>query len=234
MGRINCPKHNDTVASCYVYPNGAYCYAGCGMIPKRELAQLTGVPIEALKTGSHEVTREPEDLVKRHSYIASLPLQPHRGFRLPTDATGYYLLYPGSLYYLKRQFTQLPKYIGAAGHRRPLYVAHLGSLRRVLVVEGEFNAASIGCAIKDVTVISPGGAGNFESRDLLDMCTQFSEVTAVADADAAGISALMKFKAACIIRGLPVTTHIVERDANEIHQLLGLPAVKAEYEGILK
>lgn len=215
LRRFVCPRHQDSTPSLVAYSaTSAYCFACRVTIPLSE----AGVE------GTVEVpTLPPEDLTAKVAYIEALPKKLIRGFDLPYDSMGYYLVWPYGVYYKYRKFVDgEPKYIGPRGHKPPLlkYQAPYGT-NTAIVVEGEFNAKSI-VHVYDASmdVYCPGSAGNFygkSSEGLLTALQRYRRIFIIADQDAAGAKAAIELKSRLLARG-QAYTHIDlwAKDANDI------------------
>ncbi len=222
--KIRCPKHDDQTPSLQVYNNGAFCFAGCGLIPLSDLG---------LKPG--EVTQEEkyvEDLDQVFLKINNLPLGDFRGFKLPHDPQGYYIVWPNHTYYKRRNFSGKPKYKGPAGLSPPIFWVRQGTADTLLVVEGEFDALSAALALPELDVMSPGSTSNF-NRKLLTELKPYANIILIADSDPAGIEAVIGL-GALIHAELPGATfkRVLKAsggaDLNELHTSIGIDAVRQE------
>lgn len=227
MGKVRCPRHEDTHPSVEVYENGGYCFSGCGSIPLSELGLTneTQRPKERIR----------EDLAARRAYISTLPVGTFRGFSFPYDERGFYLLFPGSEYYKQRLFNpgKRGKYLNPTGHPQPLFKARLLSLPTLFLVEGEFNCLSIAEAFKESDVISPGSAGDFYSKKTVSLFTHlpyYDKIIIVVDRDAAGVAAAINAKTLLKNKAKQIKILFMEEDANQIHEEKGIAALRAEIE----
>lgn len=163
---------------------------------------------------------EAEDLEAAYAYIDSLPLTSVRGLMLPTDGKSYFITWPNRDYYKRRFFESTgPKYIGATGHERPLFIANYAGGDTCVLVEGELNALSIAKACPELSVVSPGGAGDFNSKRLkrhLHSLVLFSTIIVVADDDRAGHEALILGASYLSAKGFQVRTMRMAPDANDL------------------
>lgn len=216
--KILCPFHKEETPSCNIYSNGFFCF-GCGA--RGPLTGLVGVKLPPAEELEPE---PPEDLELSLAGISARTVPTKvRGLTLPADARGYYLIWPDKDYYKLRVWEpgKGPKYLGARGHRRPLYWARRQAHSTLLLVEGEINALSLLEALKDESydIVSPGGCGDFtpkKIREHLPTYLGYDTIIVVADGDKAGaeaiINALSVFWANKINAvGLPMTP-----DANEM------------------
>jgi 5S rRNA maturation endonuclease (ribonuclease M5) len=220
--QIRCPKHEDNVASCKVYADGAYCFAGCGFIPLEEL----GIP-------KSEVPEEKyvEDLKERLTYIKGLPVDVYRGFPLPHDLDGYYIIWPDNSYYKLRLNTSAKsKYRMPAGHKANLFWTRKQHRPVVCVVEGEFEAMSVAAAIPEWDVVSPGGVSNFKNKENLTQFLKYSKIIIATDDDAPGIKAAMEISQVLTYKVAYVTRIYkkAEKDFNDIYCQDGKDALREE------
>ena len=186
MPNLRCPRHDDRVPSMKVYSNGAFCFSGCGFIPLQDLG---------LKPG--DFTQEEvyvEDVEETLSKVDNLPKKPYRGFSLPCDAYGAWLVWPDRSYYKYRRFTGLPKYRGPAGVTQPPLWVRQGTSETLLVVEGELDALSAALAMEELDVMSPGSSTNF-NRKLLPSLNRYGNIIIIADDDGAGLDAVINLGA---------------------------------------
>lgn len=216
---IKCPHHNDDTASLAVYDNGAYCF-GCGY--------RNGDYVSHDK----EEYRYVEDIEKTIQYIGSLKWAHVRGLDLPCDDSGYYILWPTKDYYKFRGFdgnSNLPKYRGPSGIPKPLYICSTNDEHTLAVCEGEINALSL-ALVSTVSIVSPGGAGDFYSKRLikdLAFYTQYAKIHVIVDADAAGTKAAIELKSRLIQAGkTDVIIHLLEKDFNDILVQDGIESLK--------
>lgn len=237
MSKVNCPYHNDDTASMEIYPDSAYCF-GCGArVTHKELeAKLSGTGTKyPFRYHSSSVRSYKENIAESIARISKLPTKEIRGFNLPYDDTGYYLVWPDGKYYLKRMWgsDNKNKYKGPAGHRRPIFECLTADIRdqgkTLLVVEGEFNALSAflsGPWYEDI--ISPGAASNFNSEELYKYCLPYKRVCVIVDKDAAGVLAGLELKNKLLTKDRRVVLFPVERDFNELLTTEGVGAVAAQ------
>lgn len=220
-----CPRHKEDTPSAHAYHDGYKCY-GCGATgPLSELGLPAGERIEYTYV---------EDVAATITYIKSLPKKEIRGFPLHYNSRGYYLLWPSEEYYKLRieGADSGSKYRGPSGHSKPPFVISKGNGDHLVLVEGEFNALSYGLCEPSATIISPGGAGDFYSRNgesALKTYSTYSRVDLVVDADAAGAQAAIETKAKLITLGCPeVKIHLVDKDFNDILVQDGKEALRGE------
>ncbi len=183
--RILCPNHKEETPSFVIYPDGhGHCY-GCGYRTKATHPDMM----------DEKIIPDYAKLERKIQEIKSLPKKLIRGFDLPVDQDGYYLVWPDEKYYKYRLFSDdKNRYRSPGGYSKPLYVGRdCGKSSPLIIVEGEFNAASIVMVTKGVTVVSPGGASEFYSKsklnEYLPLYLRHSKIIIVADDDDAGKTA---------------------------------------------
>lgn len=231
LRRILCPNpdHIESTPSFVIYPNGVgHCF-GCGY---RKYSSR----IQALYSHYGMDTIEAEDLEETFSYINTLPRKSVRGLLLPSDERSYYVCWPGDTYY-KRRFLETasgPKYIGARGHKKPLFVLSGEDEKQAFIVEGEINALSVKEAFPGITVISPGGCGDFTSDkqdSYLQYYLSFSNIVVVMDSDNASREALIRFASKLYSRkgNQRISPITVDMDANDMLQQFGVQKLKDEF-----
>lgn len=211
--RILCPFHEEGTPSCVIYSDHFRCY-GCGEYGP--LSRLSGKNVRIPE--GHDP--EPEDLEASFRYIESLPFKKIRGLLLRADDRAYYITWPHEGYYKKRFFkdTGGPKYIGAAGHKKPPYWGTRRLSDTLIIVEGELNAMSIGHAT-DFDVMSPGGVGDFSAQRAklyLQSTADYSTILIVADKDAPGAQAVIELLGVLRGRGQRVGAKLMAPDANDV------------------
>lgn len=204
-----CPRHEDTHPSCEVYPEGGFCFAGCGSIPLEELGVEPGeVP-----------PKEKEDLELKYKYIVNLDETIVRGFPFFHDLQGFYIQYPESLYYAYRRYDNNPRYLYPTGHQAPLFWCRKQHHNTLWLVEGQLNALSIAKAFPKADVCSPGSAGMFDSKQLrkhLIELSKYSSIVIVVDADNSGIKAVIEAKGLLMSTVKYVSYVLMEEDANDV------------------
>lgn len=209
--RMHCPRHEEKTPSCVIYPTHAYCYGGCGKIPLEELG---------VKPDHYPTPRPKEDLVAKRKYIETLPKKAIRGFDLPYDDLGYYLLFDGSPYYKLRLWDDNApsRYQNPTGHSQPLFVARRGKSSTVFLVEGEINSLCVAEAFPDDTTISPGSAGEFLTerfKYLLTCVHNNCTLVIVVDRDGPGVAAAIAAKSLFMNKSR-VHIALMQDDANEV------------------
>jgi hypothetical protein len=218
--KVLCPRHFEKTPSCELYPNGwAHCFS-CNANFK-----YADIP------DAEVVEPEPEDLEASLAYIEALPLKAIRGLEFPADRKGYYLIWPDRSYYKLRFFEGTPKYIGAKGHERGLFMARWGLDAPLVLIEGEINALSVAKACPDLNVISPGSASDFSERRLkqgLRYIVNYSKILLVADRDGPGAEAVINGMSVLSNRVQGVKGHLMSPDANETLVSGGCEKLKEE------
>lgn len=210
MERVYCPRHQESTPSCVIYDTHAYCYGGCGRIPLAEIGrEAAGTP----------TPRYREDLTQTRKYIDALPTKPIRGFNLPFDDLGYYLVFPGADYYKRRNWSDAgAKYKNPSGHSQPPYWARRDHYPTLALCEGEFNAMSLAQALPAWDVVSPGSASDFKTDKtrhfLLTYCIHYSTIVIIADHDGPGTEAAIHAKALLFGRVPHVSIVLMKQDAN--------------------
>lgn len=233
MGRVvksvKCPHHsggNENTPSLKLYDDGGeWCFA-CNWYK----------PGDGSVNEYVQETRPKENLEETLSYIDTLPIKPYRGLTLPCDDVSAYIVWPCRGYYKRRFFTPnstQPKYIGAFGHEKPLFVLH-GNITHLIIVEGELNALSLKAAYPEYTIVSPGGASDMVSRKYdtyLPMYLRWHNLMVVVDDDEAGNKALLGLMGQLRARDPYKHIHTVRKkkpDANEILERHGCDRLKEE------
>lgn len=231
LTRILCPRHQEKTPSCIVYSNGYKCYS-CGAWGP--LSDLTGVPLPPI-----EPEQEPEDLEATFAYIDSLPKQEIRGLMLPVDGKGYYIVWPGRKYYKYRFFEPgKAKYIGARGHQKPMFLGGYGIGDTCVVIEGEINALSLAQAFPGLTILSPGGSGDFSQKRTIQYYRMYyrfyDKIVILVDQDAAGARAAMDLMGYLKARGHQVHWKLMKPDANDLLCGGGSAKLQEEIRSVLE
>lgn len=224
--RYKCPKHQERTPSAVVYGEQYFCFGCSARGPVTEL----GVTPDA------EDARYVEDIKETYLYIDQLPRLSIRGLSLPSDGGGYFVPWPDRSYYKYRRFDAEGaggKYRSPSGVKPTLLKARMAEGSILVIMEGEINALSTALALESVhspiSVVSPGGAGNFKGR-LSEECVKaaslFDTVYIVCDSDSAGASAAIQLKISLVAAGKHRTfIELWQNDANEVlvsHGLKGL------------
>jgi len=219
--KIHCPFHAENTQSCVVYETHYHCY-GCGA--HGPLSALGGKVADMAPKEKYV-----ENLKEKLDYIASLPTKTIRGFNLPYDDCGYFLLWPSGDYYKLRVWNPdaKDKYRGPAGHAKPVFWARRDPASSsvpkgtLALVEGEFNALSTAEAFPEWDVMSPGSASDFKTdkfkKYVLTIVRYYRTVIIQTDRDGAGTEAAIHTKGLLLnkVPNLPIV--LMSRDANEIY-----------------
>lgn len=215
--RVRCPFHNEKTPSLVRRREDWYCYGSCAKAYSIEEVAKKGISEEY----EEDEDREREDLVETFRYIKTLPTREIRGLRFPADSRGYYICWPDDSYYKYRLFNpgKGSKYIGPVGYRPPLFWAKKGSLSTLAIVEGEINALTVAKAQESWSVVSPGSATCFSSRNLSTYLTEFKKynrVIVVLDDDPAGLKGFIEAKSLFLYK-LPFVDYVMvpKPDLNE-------------------
>lgn len=220
-----CPRRPEKTPSAHAYGDHFFCF-GCGARgPVTELGLEPGERLEFTYV---------EDLQSTLDYVGTLPRKEIRGFQLPYNERGYYLVYPNNDFYKFRiaGADSGNKYRGPSGHTKPPFVVSKGNGDHLVLTEGEFNALSFAVLEASMAVVSPGGAGDFYSRGnerYLREYARYGRIDIVVDADAAGAQAAIETKARLITLGCPdVRIHLCEVDFNDVLVNRGKEALRDE------
>jgi hypothetical protein len=219
--RYKCPKHEESTASAVVYGQTYHCF-GCGA--NGPVTELGLSPTEKVEP---EYVENLDDTIQ---YIRLLPTGSFRGFELHCNRNGYYLVWPDSDYYKFRRHAGDPKYKGPTGYKKPPFVVRKDSLFTLCLVEGEFNALTLGELDLNVDIVSPGGAGDFYSaqgKKYLPYYAMYDTVYIIVDSDAAGIQAAIETKVGLMSHGCrDVKVVFMEKDFNDIFTQEGKAAAE--------
>lgn len=233
--KILCPWHREETPSCHVYSDGYKCF-GCG-----KAGPLSDLPEGEYHASAEKAPKYVEDVASSIAKIQTYPRCTIRGLSLYDTTDSYYLVWPEGQYYIRRYKESVAgksKYKCPAGVPRPLYVARHAPDRNILViVEGELNAASIGLACGDISVVSPGSAGDFYSaggRGHLGYYRAYPSIYLLVDKDAAGAAAAIELKSLLMKTNPATYIHLMEQDANDILVQHGKEKLKETIEGILE
>lgn len=221
-----CPHHEEKTPSAVAYANSYFSFC-CGR--SGPLSELGLSPSDRVQITYVEDIRTSIDRIK------TLPKQEIRGFQLHADDRGYYLIWPDSNYYKRRVYgaDASNKYRGPSGHTKPPFVAQEGDSDHLVLIEGEFNALTFALLESRSVVVSPGGAGDFYSKNgtrHLGDYARYGRVDIVVDSDAAGAQAAIETKAKLLTLGCPdVRIHLMAgKDLNDIFVENGKEALRDE------
>jgi 5S rRNA maturation endonuclease (ribonuclease M5) len=222
--KISCPggTHEDVNPSCGVYSDGnGYCFA-------------CNTTFRDVVKPDPTVIKYVENVPEKVKYIQSLPKQTIRGFELPFDSAGYYILWPSLDYYKLRRWDNnhsLGRYLSPSGVTKPWFVANQSKSKTLVLVEGEINAMSVAKVLPTTQVISPGSASNFSdaySRNKLTELTGYSKVVLLVDADGPGFEAAIKVKQLIKHQVPDIVINTMKEDANSILVAYGETALRKE------
>jgi len=147
-----------------------------------------------------------------------LPKANIRGLSLPCDSDSYYICFTPNKYYKRRFFDESKgKYRCPSGHAKPLFIADDSNVPYLLIEEGELNALSmveVGC----MSVVSPGGVGDFDKSEYLDYYKNYKYIAIIVDHDAAGASAAIKLYSKLVKHTPYIKVSMWSEDANELLQ----------------
>lgn len=224
--RYLCTRHRESTPSVVVYADHGWCF-GCAQ----------KIPLDEIGLTQEDAYREAEYQEDLHATLAtidSLPKQKIRGFQLPFNSRGYYLVYPCRTYYKFRLVgaEKGSKYRGPSGHKKPYFEVVKGQYPNLALVEGEFNALSLAAIEAPLDVISPGGAGDFYSKgadNYLRQVMHYETIYLVVDNDAAGAQAAIEAKAKLMALGhSDVQIKLVSKDFNDVYTEGGREALRQE------
>lgn len=218
--RILCPYHDDNEPSMVVYGEWAHCFV-CKAHPK---ASELGLPnIEEIKA-----RKKPDDIKSNLQYIDSLPTKKIRGFDLPYNDFGYYLVWPDRSYYKRRNWEGKSRYISPRGIQKPLFEYRYAA-NNLVIVEGEFNAASLQESVKgDFKIVSPGPAS--ELVKYIKLYLPYRKIIIVVDRDAAGVVHGVDLKERLLRHNKHATLVPVVKDYNAIYEEEGQEALKKTFK----
>lgn len=212
MSKISCPFHVERTASLEMYPDGGYYCFGCGK--RGRISELPGNYSAPLET-----SREVENLAESVAHIKTLPVVQVRGLELPCDGESVYILWPDGTFYNRRFFEGETKYKCPSGHKkRPLWANVVQDKKYLCVVEGELNALSVAKACPWISVVSPGGAGDFYSRaanDWVCVAAGYERLALLCDSDRAGAMAGIEAKSLLLKHTPHVSIVLMDTDAND-------------------
>ena len=223
--KILCPFHEERTPSCHLYEEHYHCFS-CG----------ARGPIDALDVevkATRKPPQPPEDILNSVNRIVGYPVKNIRGFDLHFDDAGYYLIYPFGKFYLKRYWVD--GYYYPRGHKVPVYQPNLVmGTGKLYIVEGQFNALTlVDLDVVGETVVSPGPATKFNTKEVQELCLQYETVYIIVDKDVAGVVAghlLYSF----LVDRIPVVQLIaVEEDFNDIYVREGKEKAKQTIAQIL-
>jgi hypothetical protein len=172
------------------------------------------------------------NLEEKNKYIQGLSTRMIRGLQLPFDHLGYYIQYPGTKFYKRRNWIGEPRYTAPSGHRPPLLIMP-GTSSHLVVVEGEMNALSLYDALPDeVKIVSPGPASDFMRH--IKAYDHYYHVTLILDNDASGIVHGWQTKETLLSNGVRAKLVLVNRDFNDMLDKDGKEALLKYYREVTK
>lgn len=229
--KIHCPFHNDSTPSMVIYPTNAYCF-GCG---KSATHQEVGLA----NRFTRRATYPKEDMEASLKRIAKLPTKLERGFNLPYDDLGYYIVYPKQVYYTKRLFNPPKpslKYKSPYGHAKKLYIPSFSKNTKTLfIVEGQLNALSFS-AITTFMTISPGAASDLNRREFVNYYLRYPSMCIIVDKDPAGVAAAIELKTTLVKQGkkVVITALTKPKDFNYLYVNEGPESLKEQEQKALE
>lgn len=197
---------------------------------------MAEVAAKGVSADYEEDEDEPEDIAKEFRYIESLPRRTIRGLQLPADDRGYFIAWPGGVYY-KYRFHDAKggsKYLGPRGHKPPLFWVRKKGQKTLVIVEGEINGLSLGQAFPEYDICSPGSASMFNSQNLSKHLTEFlkyDNILVVLDDDAAGIKGLIETKAFFLYKHPFVSFIRMSPDCNDVLSEQGPEFLRKKLQG---
>jgi len=214
--KVLCPKHDDTNPSMEIYPDGGFCFVCGAFIPIAEMPNEEGFII---------TKKENENVQEKIEYIKQLPSERIRGLSFPKGPEGFYIIWPGNVFYKLRTTHDQPRYKGPRGLRAPLFRLD-GNNGVLVVVEGEINALSLAEAypVRTFTIASPGSCSEFNRH--VDTYKQFKTIIIFADNDPAGIANGYILKETLLKSGKSVILILLDTDFNDLLQQGGPELVR--------
>lgn len=211
-----------------VYADGlCHCF-GCGI-------SVTAASLGIIPPVQDQPRAAAENIQEQVKYILSLPKAQIRGLELPVDQDSYYILWPDHAFYNRRFFEGTTKYKCPTGHsKRPLWAWQAVNKNYLCIVEGEINALSIARSCPWVSVMSPGGAGDFYSRtsdSWLPDVMGYGAIALICDEDRAGALAGIELKAKLLKHTPNVSIVLMKEDANDWLVKYGQKALAEEITG---
>lgn len=233
--KIHCPYHADDTPSMNIYPDHAYCF-GCGK--KVSLEELEALHPISPKSRPNPFTRnrlQKENIENTIKRLYSLQKKEIRGVDMPYDESGYYIIYPGAKYYVKRLWDGLSsnKYRSPYGHGKVLFIKEQGLVKdTLLIIEGQMNALSA-LEVTDLSVCSPGSANDLTNSKFLPVYLQYSKFCIIVDRDAPGVINALRLQDALVKSGKRVAIHAVSEDLNKLLVEHGKERVRVEIKEAL-
>lgn len=176
--------------------------------------------------------KDPTNVAAMIKHIKTLPTQMIRGFKLPYDERGAYIVWPEENYYKRRNFEGRVRYTAPSGVKPPLFV-YGGTSKHLVVIEGELNAMSAYRASwSDYKIVSPGPASDFMRH--IKYYQYYQKITLILDHDAAGVVFGCQLKEVLLKSGKHCNLVTLKQDFNETLQKHGEEAVREDFERLMK
>lgn len=221
MSKIICKFHKDTEASMHVYQDTGFghCFV-CGAHVKIE-----GVN-DKVKT-----KRSPTDIKAKMEYIQTLPIRRIRGLDFPCDESGFYIRWPSSEFYKRRNFTGKERYTGPRG-LKPMLFAYVNGGDKLVIIEGEINALTVytmdtDTIYKGYSLCSPGAASELKRH--INEYLKYKKIWIIVDHDPAGIAHGIELKEMLLKHKKCVTLITRTQDYNDLLQEKGPEAVREAF-----
>lgn len=221
--KINCPFHKDDTASLQIYDDTYHCFGCAAHGSVKQLEALTSTNYYTfVQRYAKQKSQEKENIAEKLAIIRNLPKKLIRGFELPYDNIGYYIIYPDNKYYIKRVWEgdNANKYRSPIGHRKPLYIETAGAGldydTTIYVIEGQLNAKTFGRYNGEVCV-SPGAATDLTRKDFIDYYAKYDNIVFVVDADAAGVINAIKAREKLLPLKKRVSIYPMQTDLNDLY-----------------
>lgn len=205
-----------------IYPDGGYCF-GCNKSMKVD----TGVKPKV------KMTQKVGDINQTLGYINSLPKKEIRGLELPYDNLGYYIVYSGNNFYLRRNWKDGIKYVYPANVEIPIFIALDATFtKNLIIVEGQINALSLVSSLNngEASIVSPGSANKLNNKKYIDYYLKYDNILIIVDMDEPGILAAQKLKATLYKNKKNYEVMYMEKDFNDLLVYGGKEAVKEAYK----
>lgn len=225
--KILCKFHEDTTPSMHVYVNDGVTYGFCFVCSK--LVKLTDQdlgnqrPVMTVKAKT--------DIPTEIRRINNLPCKRIRGLYLPYDDKGYYVVWPDNDYYLRRNYSDKPRYTYPTGTRPPVFRKtctnnwNTKDKQVTVIIEGQINLLSVLEACmgeRNMILLSPGSAMNFNKI----IVEKTSDVTIFCDGDVAGVTPAVALKERLLIQWTRARVIALTEDFNQILQDQGPEKLK--------
>jgi DNA primase len=221
--KINCPYHDDKTASMEVYETHSHCF-GCGAhVPVEKL----GIKAKMPSQWQRKITSE--DVDKSIEQISKYPRKLIRGLELPYNSTGYFIVYPGNKYYVKRLWegTNANKYKCPPGQKTPLMLFNATAPKDLLVViEGQMNALTANAVAPGLAVCSPGSANSLNRPDFVKYYLHYTTIVVIVDRDPPGVVEGIKLRDELLKHRKRVVLYPMQQDLNALYTTDGKEEAK--------